>query len=62
MGFTLTAALADFVVFSTLVAATVTVLGLGTALGAVNRPVLEMEPTAEFPPSTPLTDHRTPLS
>jgi hypothetical protein len=59
MGFTLAEALADFVEFSTLVAATVTVLGLGTALGAVNSPVPEMEPTAESPPTTLLTDHRT---
>jgi hypothetical protein len=62
VGFTLAEALADFVAFPTLVAATVTVLGLGTALGAVNRPVFEMEPTVEFPPTTPLTNHRTLVS
>jgi len=62
VGFTATVALADFVGLATLAADTVTVLGLGTALGAVSRPVLEMDPTAEFPPSTPFTNHRTSLS
>jgi len=58
---TVTFADADLVVSATLVAVTVTVLGVGTALGAVYSPISEMVPTVEFPPFTLFTLHSTAL-
>ena len=40
-----------------LVAVMVTVAGVGTDTGAVYRPILDIVPTAKFPPTTPFTDH-----
>jgi hypothetical protein len=45
----------DSAMFAPLVAITVTVFGLGTALGAVYSPLLEIVPAVEFPPCTPFT-------
>jgi hypothetical protein len=42
-------------------AVTVTVLGDGTAFGAVKLPDVVMVPTVEFPPGTPLTSQTTPV-
>lgn len=50
-----TVADADFVVSTVEVAVTVTVAGLGTALGAVNRPVVETLPHALPEQPEPLT-------
>src|SRR6266404_1358161 len=55
----LTLALADFVLSAWLVAATVTVVGLGTTLGAVYKPVAEIVPRVLLPPATPFTDQFT---
>jgi hypothetical protein len=61
---TVTCALADFVVSTTLVTVTVTVDGDGIDAGAVYRavvrPVDETVPTDESPPATPFTAHMTP--
>jgi hypothetical protein len=51
----LTAACADFDVSATLVAATVTLEGDGTTAGAEYSPAVEIVPTVELPPVTPLT-------
>jgi hypothetical protein len=50
-----TPALAVFVVSACAIALTVTVAGVGTTLGAVYRPVVEMKPTVVVPPVTPFT-------
>jgi hypothetical protein len=52
---TVTLADADFVVSACDTAVTVTVAGLGTAEGAVYSPDVEIVPTVESPPVTPLT-------
>jgi hypothetical protein len=54
-----TLAEADLVVSARLVAVTVTGFGEGTEVGAVYTPEVEMVPTAEFPPTMPLTLHVT---
>src|SRR4051794_15096808 len=55
----LTLAFADFVLSAWLVAATVTVAGLGAAFGAVYKPLAEIVPRVLLPPATPLTDQFT---
>jgi hypothetical protein len=45
----------DLVESAALFAATVTLAGLGTALGAVNSPVVEILPAAVLPPTTLFT-------
>src|SRR2546425_90078 len=54
-----TAALADLVGSTTLVAVTVTVAGDGTTAGAVSRPVASIHPTTAVPPIVPFTSHVT---
>ena len=44
-----------------LVAVTFTIAGLGTEIGATNRPVDEIVPTLALPPGTPLTLQLTPV-
>lgn len=46
---------------ATLVAVTVTVLGFGTEAGEVKKPLLEIEPTVELPPTVPFTLQFTPV-
>src|ERR1039458_9453269 len=50
-----TVADADLVESAALVTVIVTVLGLGTVAGAVNRPPAEIVPTVELPPAMPPT-------
>jgi hypothetical protein len=54
-----TAALAVFVVSAALVAITVALPPVGTVNGAVYKPVVEMEPTVELPPTMPFTTQET---
>jgi hypothetical protein len=56
---TVTVAEADFVVSAADVALIVTAAGDGTVDGAVYTPAVEIIPTVEFPPFTPLTLHVT---
>lgn len=46
---------ADWVESACEIAVTVTPAGLGTLVGAVKSPDVEMVPVVEFPPVTPLT-------
>lgn len=54
-----TAEEADFVVSAALVAVTLTVLGEGSAAGAVYLPVESMVPRVELPPAVEFTDQLT---
>src|SRR5215469_6424482 len=54
-----TVALPDFVGSSTLVAVTVTVLGVGKVRGPVYAPFAAIVPVVALPPATPLTVHVT---
>src|SRR5580698_6324425 len=56
---TVTCAAADLVLSALEVALTVTVAGDGTVVGAVYTPAVEIMPTVELPPLTPLTLHVT---
>ena len=51
---------ADALVWNWLVAVTFTTAGVGTEVGATNRPVDEIVPTLALPPGTPLTLQLTP--
>src|SRR5579885_1196537 len=59
---TVTLALPDLLASARLVAATLTVAGLGRSAGAVYTPSAEMLPVAALPPTMPFTLHVTPLS
>lgn len=50
---------ADVVLSACEIAMIVTVDGVGTVAGAVNKPVVEIVPTVELPPDTPLTSQFT---
>src|SRR5690242_8776164 len=52
---TVTVDVANAVLSAELVALTVTVDGLGGVAGAVYKPLEEMVPAVEFPPTTPFT-------
>jgi hypothetical protein len=56
---TVTCAVAKALGLAWLVAVTATVAGIGTTAGAVYSPVLLIEPTSAFPPTTPPTLHVT---
>jgi hypothetical protein len=61
MGYTMvTVADAESAGLAMLVAVTVTVLGDGSVVGAVYRPVLLITPAVKLPPTDPFTDQETP--